>query len=125
MEEPLFTALVTGPGSGGPGALRAVGAVTGLSLWRGRLLLDGAPAAAVEGVPFGTAVGAARRLREAGVPAAVRCGWCERTVPDGGEPLAAGPCESRHWPAARCPANVLTDGDGGPCGTRGPACPVP
>ncbi|MFD8784481.1 hypothetical protein [Kitasatospora sp. NPDC059599] len=36
MEDPAFTVLLTGPGPRGAEALRAVRAVTGLSLWRSR-----------------------------------------------------------------------------------------
>ncbi|MEU3563789.1 ribosomal protein L7/L12 [Kitasatospora sp. NPDC006786] len=120
MEDPQFTALVTGPGDAGPDALRAVRAVTGLSLWHSKLLLGSAPVVVLEDVPFDTAVGAARRLREAGVPAAVRCTWCDRTVPGDGTPLDPEPCASRYWPTAHCLANSLTSCGCGFCGTYGP-----
>ncbi|MFD4656361.1 ribosomal protein L7/L12 [Kitasatospora sp. NPDC058444] len=120
MEDPQFTALVTGPGDGGPNALRAVRAVTGLSLWHSKLLLGSAPVVVLEEVPFDTAVVAARRLREAGVPAAVRCTWCDRTTPGDETPLDPGPCASRSWPTAHCQANSLTSCDCEFCGTYGP-----
>ncbi|MFJ6770154.1 hypothetical protein ACIQOV_04095 [Kitasatospora sp. NPDC091257] len=71
-------------------------------------------------VPFDTAVVAVRRLREAGVPAAVRCTWCDRTVPGDGTPLGPGPCAFRYWPSAHCLANSLTSCDCGFCATFGP-----
>ncbi|MFG2907390.1 ribosomal protein L7/L12 [Kitasatospora sp. NPDC048286] len=111
MEDPQFTALVTGSGNAGPDALRAVRAVTGLSLWHSKLLLGSAPAVVLEEVPFDIAVTAARRLREAGVPAAVRCTWCDRTVPGDEASLDPGPCASRYWPTAHCQANALTSCD--------------
>ncbi|MFF4378448.1 ribosomal protein L7/L12 [Kitasatospora sp. NPDC001547] len=120
MEDPQFTALVTGAGNEGPDALRAVRAVTGLSLWRSKVLLGSAPAVVLEEVPFDTAVGAARRLREAGVPAVVRCTWCDRTVPGDEAPLDPGPCASRSWPSAHCLANSLTSCGCESCAAYGP-----
>ncbi|MER5597093.1 ribosomal protein L7/L12 [Streptomyces sp. NPDC002265] len=60
MEEPAFTVLVTEFGNVGQKALQAVRAVTGLSLWRSKLLLDSAPAVVLEEAPLDTAVVAAR-----------------------------------------------------------------
>ncbi|MDX3076824.1 hypothetical protein [Streptomyces sp. MI02-7b] len=120
MEDPGFTVLVTTSGNGGQQALRAVGAVTGLSLWRSKLLLGSTPAVVVEMVPLDMAVVAAGRLQEAGVSAAVRCTWCDRTVPNDGTPLDPGPCTSRYWPTAHCRANSMTSCDGDFCDTYGP-----
>jgi len=112
--------LVTESGHGGQEALRAVGAVTGLSLWRGKLLLDRAPVMVLEEAPLDRAAGVARRLQEAGVPAAIRCAWCDRTVPHDGTLLAPGPCSSRYWPTAHCQANSLSSCDCAFCSTYGP-----
>ncbi|MGX1541006.1 ribosomal protein L7/L12 [Streptomyces adustus] len=120
MEEPAFTVLVTESGSGGQQALRAVRAVTGLSLWRSKLLLGGVPAVVLEEVPLDAAVFAARRLRETGVPTAVRCTLCDRTVPRDETLLDPAPCASRYWPAAHCRANSLTSCDCEICSTYGP-----
>ncbi|MEV6978362.1 hypothetical protein [Kitasatospora sp. NPDC093806] len=125
MEDPQFTVLVTVPGPGGPEALRAVRAVTGLSLWRSRLLLDRVPAAVARDIPFESAVAVVRRLRAGGVGAAVRCDWCARTVPGDGTPLDPLPCASRFWPSAHCAANSLTACDCGFCAAYGPLRPPP
>ncbi|MEU7337941.1 hypothetical protein [Streptomyces sp. NPDC007074] len=121
MEEPGITVLVTESGAGGHRALQAVKAVTGLSLWRSKLLLGSTPAEVVEEVPLDTAVVAAWRLREAGVPAAVRCTWCDRMLPRDETPLDdQGPCVSRYWPTAHCRANSLSSCDCEFCSTYGP-----
>ncbi|MBO1418451.1 ribosomal protein L7/L12 [Streptomyces sp. FH025] len=120
MEDPDFAVLVTGAAPGGPAPLKAVRAVTGLSLWHSRRLLDDAPTVAVESVPFDLAGPAARRLREAGVPVAVRCGWCRRTLPEGEAPVDPGGCDPRVEPAAHCPANSLTSCDCDFCAAYGP-----
>ncbi|MEU8947874.1 hypothetical protein [Streptomyces sp. NPDC048489] len=120
MEEPGFTVLVTESGAGGHRALQAVGAVTGLSLWRSKLLLGSTPAEVVEEVPLDTAVVAARRLREAGVPTSVRCTWCHRTLPRDETSLDPGLCASRYWPTAHCRANSLNSCDCEFCSSYGP-----
>ncbi|MFJ2779442.1 MULTISPECIES: ribosomal protein L7/L12 [unclassified Kitasatospora] len=120
MEDPQFTVLLTDPSPGGPAALKAVRAVTGLSLWHSRQLLNGAPVTAREAIPFATAAEAAGRLRRAGVPAAIRCDWCRRTLPDDGTPVGPGPCTSRAWPTAHCQANSLTTCDCEWCTAYGP-----
>lgn len=125
MESPAFAAEVTGPGNGGPQALRAVAAVTGLSLWRSKLLLGSTPATVLEDSSLGTALAVTRRLTDAGVPAVVRCTVCARTVPREGTPLDPGPCASRHWPTAHCEANSLTTCDCSFCRTYGPLCLTP
>jgi len=120
VEEPGFAVLVTEPGKGGQEALQAVRAVTGLSLWRGKLLLERAPVTVLEEGPLARASGAARRLQDAGVPAAIRCTWCDRTVPRDGRLLDPGPCASRFWPTAHCQANCLTSCDCEFCNAYGP-----
>ncbi|MET8544488.1 hypothetical protein ABZW03_28175 [Kitasatospora sp. NPDC004799] len=93
--------------------------MTGLSLWHSKLLLGSAPAVVLEDFPFDMAVAAARRLREAGVPAAIRCTWCDRTVSGDETPLDPGPCAARFWPPAHCRANSLTSCDCEFCSTYG------
>ncbi|MFJ3095566.1 hypothetical protein [Streptomyces hydrogenans] len=122
MEAPAFAVQVTESGDGGPQALRAVAAVTGLSLWRSKLLLGNTPATVLEDSSLGAVVAVARRLRDSGVPAAVRCIECHRTVPPDETPLDPGPCASRFWPTAHCEANSLTTCDCHFCGTYGPIC---
>lgn len=120
MEVPGFIVLVTESGNGGPKALQAVRAVTGLSLWRSKLLLDSAPAAVLEEAPLDMAVVAAGRLQETGVSAAVCCTYCDRTVPCNGTLLDPDPCASRYWPTAHCQANSLTSCDCAFCSDYGP-----
>ncbi|MBF9069095.1 ribosomal protein L7/L12 [Streptacidiphilus fuscans] len=124
VEDPGFTVNVTESGSSGRQALQAVRAVTGLSLWHSKLLLDSTPVAVLEEAPLDTAILAARRLQEAGVPAAIRCTWCDRTVPRDGTLLAPEPCTSRYWPTAHCQANSLTSCDCTFCTTYGPTTPT-
>ncbi|MFE6871792.1 ribosomal protein L7/L12 [Kitasatospora sp. NPDC057692] len=119
MEDPQFTVLLTAASPGGAAAFKAIRAVTGLSLWHSRQLLGSAPVIALEDVPFDLAAAAARRLREAGAPAAVRCGWCRRVVSDD-TPIGPGPCTSPFWPTPHCPANSLTTCGCGPCAAYGP-----
>ncbi|MFE2910870.1 hypothetical protein [Kitasatospora indigofera] len=124
MEDPQFTVLLTGTSPGGPEALRAVGEVTGLSLWHSKLLLGGAPATVRTDEPFADAAAAARRLRRAGVPAAVRCTWCERTLTDD-TPVDPGPCTSLYWPtptAGPTPSPPATASTAPPT-ARSPATP--
>lgn len=120
MEEPAFAVVVTETGDGGQGALHAVGAATGSTLWRSKLLLGNTPAVVLDEVPLGMAVFAARRLQEAGLPAVVRCTWCDRTLPRDEALLDSGPCASRYWPTAHCQANSLTSCDCEFCSIYGP-----
>ncbi|MFC8454801.1 ribosomal protein L7/L12 [Kitasatospora sp. NPDC057223] len=120
MEDPQFTVVLTDASANGPAALRAVAAVTGLSLWHSRQLLDNAPATAREDIPFADAEATAQRLRRAGVPTALRCGWCRRTLPHDGTPVDPDPCTSRYWPTPHCQANSLTSCDCHSCTTHGP-----
>ncbi|MFG2946195.1 ribosomal protein L7/L12 [Streptomyces adustus] len=120
MEDPAFTVLVTESGNGGQQALRAVREVTGLSLWRSKLLLGSVPAVVLEQVPLDAAVVAARRLRETGVPTTVRCTWCDRSVPRDETPLDPAPYASSYWPTAHCLANSLTSCDCEICSFYGP-----
>ncbi|MFD7877402.1 hypothetical protein ACFV5G_25430 [Streptomyces sp. NPDC059766] len=120
MEVPAFTVLVTESGNVGQRALQAVRVVTGLSLWRSKLLLGSAPAVVLEEAPLDTAVVAARRLQETGVSTAVLCTWCHRTVPRDDSLLDPAPCASRYWPTAHCQANSLTSCHCEFCSTYGP-----
>ncbi len=86
MEDPEFTVVLTGTAYSGPAALRAIRMVTGLSLWHSRRLLDSAPATAQAEVPYESAAAALKHLRQAGVQAAIRCEYCERTLPTDGAP---------------------------------------
>ncbi|MFE9899546.1 ribosomal protein L7/L12 [Streptomyces achromogenes] len=106
MEEPDFRVLLTGrAGDDRREVIGVLRALTGLSAWRSALLLSAAPAPVVEEVPFETAVRAAASLRAAGAGADVVCGWCARTLPPDGRPLAPGPCASRYWSASDCRAS--------------------
>ncbi|WP_406210555.1 ribosomal protein L7/L12 [Kitasatospora sp. NBC_01560] len=120
MEDPDFTVLMTGTSPHDPTALKAVRTVTGLSLWRSRQLLDSAPTTVRSGIPFDIAARATRCLRQAGVPAAIRCGWCRRTLPGDDTPVDPGPCASPHWPIAHCQANFMTSCDCDFCEAHGP-----
>ncbi|GAA2752981.1 ribosomal protein L7/L12 [Kitasatospora cinereorecta] len=119
MEDPDFTVLLTGDSPHDPTALKAVRAVTGLSLWHSRQLLDSAPATVRSDIPFAAAARAAQHLRQTGVPAAIRCGWCRRTL-TGETPVDPGPCASPYWPTAHCPANSMTSCDCEFCVAHGP-----
>ncbi|MFB7470311.1 hypothetical protein [Kitasatospora sp. NPDC056184] len=119
MEDPQFTVLLTAVSPGGAAAFKAIRTVTGLSLWHSRQLLGSAPVTALEDLPFDLAAGAARRLRQAGVPAAVRCDWCRRSLPDD-TPVDPGPCDSPAWPTPHCQANSLTTCDCETCAAYGP-----
>ncbi|MFF8775263.1 hypothetical protein [Kitasatospora sp. NPDC015120] len=105
MEDPEFRVVLTGAAYDGPGALRAIRMVTGLSLWQSRELLDSAPVTARADLPFEVAVAALRSLQEGGVQAALCCEYCERLLPLDGTPVDPGPCESPYWPTAHCQAN--------------------
>ncbi|MGQ4347529.1 ribosomal protein L7/L12 [Streptomyces sp. SAS_275] len=111
---------MTEPGKGGQEALQAVRVVTGLSLWRCKLLLDRVPVTVLEEAPLDRASGAARRLQDAGIPAVIRCTWCDRTVPRDGRLLDPGPCASRFWPISHCQANCLVSCDCEFCSAYGP-----
>ncbi|MET8628901.1 ribosomal protein L7/L12 [Kitasatospora sp. NPDC004669] len=119
MEDPQFTVLLTGASPHDPTALKAVRTVTGLSLWRSRQLLDSAPAVVEPEIPFHVAAPAARLLRQAGVPAALQCNWCRRTLADD-TPVDPGPCASPYFPAAHCQANSTTSCDCAFCVAYGP-----
>lgn len=119
MEEPDFAVLLTEAGSSQSEAVKAVKAVTGLSLWRSKLLMERAPVSVLQGTCFEAAGEAARRLRQAGVRTAVRCGWCDHVLPPDGTPLDPAGCQSPYWPTAHCPANVLSACDCDWCTTYG------
>jgi len=117
VEDPDFIVLLTaaGGGSTGPAALRAVRDATGLSLWQSKRLLLDAPTVASGRTAHAVAVRIAEQLRRAGVPAALQCDWCRRTLPEDGAPVDPGPCASPYWPTAHCAANSTTACDCGFC----------
>ncbi|PKW12495.1 Ribosomal protein L7/L12 C-terminal domain-containing protein [Streptomyces sp. 1222.5] len=86
-------------------AVRAVRTVTGLSLAKSKVLLDGAPVTGTGPVWLEAARDAAGVLAEAGVHATVECDWWERTVATVGGPLDPASCAGRWWPAAACRAS--------------------
>ncbi len=112
MEDPQFMVELAGAPPRGAAALKAVRAVTGLSLWRSGRVLDTGSATLVSDVPFEVASHAAQVLRRAGVPAAVRCDWCRRSLPEDGSLVDPGPCASPYWETAHCQANSLTSSPG-------------
>ncbi|WBP84790.1 hypothetical protein [Kitasatospora cathayae] len=120
MEDPQFTVLLAGASPRGPAALKAVRTVTGLSLWRSGQVLDAGTATLVSDVPFEVASHAAQVLHHAGVPAAVRCDFCRRTLPGDGSPVDPGPCASPYWKTPHCQANSLTTCDCDFCAEYGP-----
>ncbi|MFJ9770769.1 hypothetical protein ACIRVF_05965 [Kitasatospora sp. NPDC101157] len=120
MEDPQFTVELAGASPRGAAALKAVRTVTGLSLWRSGQVLDTGAAALVTDVPFEVASRALQVLRQAGVPTAVRCDWCRRSLPEDGSPVDPGPCASRSWETAHCQANSLTSCDCDFCAEYGP-----
>ncbi|MEU1576807.1 ribosomal protein L7/L12 [Streptomyces collinus] len=73
MEEPGFRVLLTESGDRKTDAIRAIRAVTGLSLWNSKLLLDCAPVAVTEPNWLEAAQDAASALDAAGAHAAVVC----------------------------------------------------
>ncbi|MFG2874631.1 ribosomal protein L7/L12 [Streptomyces sp. NPDC048337] len=84
--------------------VRAVRAVTGLSLWNSRVLLDQLPAAVMEPEWFEVAQEVAGRLEDAGARVTVRCDWCDRTIARGADPVDPGPCQGP-WPEGTCRAS--------------------
>ncbi|MFF5532818.1 ribosomal protein L7/L12 [Streptomyces cinerochromogenes] len=105
MEEPAFSVVLTGAGDRRRDVVQALRAVTGLGAWRSAQLMATVPVPVVECTWFEAAVQAATRLRAAGAGADVVCGWCARTLPPSGRPLAPGPCASRSWSASDCRAS--------------------
>ncbi|MFK0257024.1 ribosomal protein L7/L12 [Streptomyces sp. NPDC090445] len=105
MEEPGFRVLLTDVGDGRKAELvRAVRAVTGLSLWHSKVLLDRLPAAVTEPDWFEAAGEVAGRLEDAGARVTVLCDWCDRAIPRGPGPVDPGPCEGP-WPDGACRAS--------------------
>ncbi|WP_371502309.1 ribosomal protein L7/L12 [Kitasatospora sp. NBC_00374] len=120
VEDPEFTVLLIGAAYSGPAALKAIQAVTNLSLWHCRQLLDDAPATVQATIPYEKAIAALKHLRQAGVQAVIRCDYCERTLPTDGTPVDPAPCRSRYWPTAHCQANSETTCDLDRCPTHDP-----
>ncbi|MFD8153070.1 ribosomal protein L7/L12 [Streptomyces sp. NPDC059720] len=105
MEEPGFRVLLAESGDRKIEALHALRAVTGLSLWRSKLLLDRAPVTVTKPGWFEAAQDAAGVLEAAGARAAVVCDWCDRTVTREDGPLDPAPCSSGPWPPEACRAS--------------------
>ncbi|MEU9006528.1 ribosomal protein L7/L12 [Streptomyces sp. NPDC048551] len=73
MEEPGFRVLLTESGDRKAEAIRAIRAITGLSLWNSKLLLESAPVAVTEPDWLEAAQNAAGALEAAGAHATVLC----------------------------------------------------
>ncbi|MEV8537110.1 ribosomal protein L7/L12 [Streptomyces sp. NPDC051211] len=110
VEEPGFRVLLTEVGDRKGEAVRAVRAVTGLSLWNSKLLLDSAPVAVTEPDWLEAADEAARVLGDAGAQAVVVCDWCDRTIMRGAGPVDPDPCKGP-WPAEACRASCPSAAD--------------
>lgn len=104
MEEPGFRVLLTEAGDRKVEAVRALRAVTGLSLWKSRLLLDSAPIAVTEFDWLEGADDAARLLEDAGAHVTVVCDWCERAITRESVPVDPTPCHGP-WPPGTCRAS--------------------
>ncbi|MFF0415579.1 ribosomal protein L7/L12 [Kitasatospora sp. NPDC004745] len=116
---PVVRLASTRGGRGGTGVQRAadrgrhyevgrhpgVRAISGLSLWHSKLLLEAAPVVVVEDAWFEAADKVAKRLEAAGARAVLVCGWCDRRIPSGAVGLDPDPCESPYWPAESCRAS--------------------
>ncbi|MFJ7296629.1 ribosomal protein L7/L12 [Streptomyces collinus] len=110
MEEPGFRVLLTESGDRKTEVIRAIRAVTGLSLWNSKLLLDCAPVAVTEPNWLEAAQDAAGVLEAAGAHAAVVCDWCDRTVTRGVGSLDPAPCNGP-WPPESCRASCPPSND--------------
>jgi hypothetical protein len=108
VEEPGFSVLVTEVGDRRSDVVQAVRTVSGLSLWRSKLLLNALPAMLVQATWFEAAEDAAKRLEAAGACTAVRCGWCERIIPRETASVDPTPCAALYWPATHCRASSPT-----------------
>ncbi|MEJ8639776.1 ribosomal protein L7/L12 [Streptomyces sp. MS2.AVA.5] len=104
MEEPGFLVLLAGGRERETEVIRALRAVTGLSLWNSKLLLDSAPVAITEPDWLETAQDAAGSLEAAGAHVTVLCDWCDRTITREAGPLDPAPC-SGPWPPEACRAS--------------------
>ncbi|MFJ5811217.1 ribosomal protein L7/L12 [Streptomyces sp. NPDC093093] len=105
MEDPEFSVLLTEVGTTRLDVIQAVRAISGLSLWRSKLLLETTPVVVVEDTWFEAADKVAKRLEAAGAHAVLLCGWCNRRIPSVAVGVDPGPCESPYWPAENCRAS--------------------
>ncbi|MET9463977.1 ribosomal protein L7/L12 [Streptomyces sp. NPDC006544] len=106
VEEPGFRVLLTEAGDRKMEAVRAIRAVTGLSLWNSKLLLAGAPVEIEAAGWFEAAVEAARTLEDAGARTRLLCDCCGRTIRRGAFPLNAAQW-TEPWPLETCWASGL------------------
>ncbi|MFF9120597.1 ribosomal protein L7/L12 [Streptomyces massasporeus] len=104
MEEPGFHVLLTEPGDRKTEAIRAIRAITGLSLRDSKLLVESAPIAVTEPDWLEAAQDAAGVLEAAGAHARVLCDWCDRIITREAGPLDPTPCTGP-WPPAACRAS--------------------
>ncbi|KOV27350.1 hypothetical protein ADK60_19840 [Streptomyces sp. XY431] len=105
MEEPPFGVLLTTGGDRGFDLVQAVRAVTRLSAWQSKQLLDAAPTTLIEETWFERAEQAARRLNELGARADLACRWCERVMFPEDCPVDPEPCSSPYMSPDGCPAS--------------------
>ncbi|MFD6798638.1 ribosomal protein L7/L12 [Streptomyces cyaneofuscatus] len=89
MEEPGFRLLLTEAGDREMETVRAVRAITGLSLWNSKLLISDAPVEIEAASWFEAAVEAARTLEGAGARTGLLCDCCGRPIRRGAFPLAS------------------------------------
>ncbi|MER7763682.1 ribosomal protein L7/L12 [Streptomyces sp. NPDC097619] len=101
MEEPGFFVQLTHPGDRKTDAVRAVRAVTGLSLWHSKLLLDSTPARVTDPNWLEVAEDAAALLEAAGASTTISCDSCARTFTASARPLDPAPCLTT-WPPGTC-----------------------
>ncbi|MFE2723774.1 ribosomal protein L7/L12 [Kitasatospora sp. NPDC059327] len=105
MEEPEFVVELTGAGERRIELLRALRLLSGLSLWHGKLFLEGLPAPVRDG-NLRDLDDAVARLRAAGGQVAVRCRACGRAAPERGRLIDPAPCAVSAPGAYYCPASA-------------------
>ncbi|MER5382965.1 ribosomal protein L7/L12 [Streptomyces sp. NPDC002688] len=105
LEEPEFDVLLSSGGDRGIDLVQVVRAVTGLSAWRSKQLLEAGPTTVVDRTCFEAATEAVRRLEAVGARAELLCRWCERVLSLEDCPVDAGPCSSPFLSPDGCPAS--------------------
>ncbi|MEU4728792.1 ribosomal protein L7/L12 [Streptomyces sp. NPDC023588] len=86
VEEPGFRVLLTEAGDRNMEAVRAIRAVTGLSLWNSKFLLADAPVEIAAASWFEAADETSRILEDAGARTTLLCDCCGRTIRRGAFP---------------------------------------